>query len=283
MSLTAETVTVLGQVVLGETKLDGEKIGEFSALVRDPDGEGVLAISDRGYVARLDIGMTDGRLTGVTPVSVHVLTGSDGGAMRDYGFNPEGAALLDDGTIAIVSEVGPQLAVFDAQGQWLRDEALPVPLRDAALQFSIKTGVEALAWTATTGFIATTEEPQTGNARNRHTLYSTLSGLARFSSGDSVFVRIKDMEAVANRLVLLERSRDDATKAMQPWLRLIDIDTCFGQAECETKQFPIAIDGLSDANFEGLVALDDSTFLMVSDDKIAGDLRSVFVLFRIEQ
>ena len=112
MSLAAETVTVLGQVVLGETKLDGEKIGELSALVRPPDDEGVLATSDRGYMARLAIGMTDGRLTRITPVSVDVLTGSDGGAMRDHDFNPEGAALPDDDTIAIVSEVGPRLAVL---------------------------------------------------------------------------------------------------------------------------------------------------------------------------
>lgn len=48
------------------------------------------------------------------------------------------------------------------------------------------------------------------------------------------------------------------------------------------QQLSLDLDGLSDANFEGLVALDDMTFLMVSDDRIAGDLRSVFVLFRIE-
>lgn len=282
LSVAAETVTVLGQIVLGESKLDGEKIGEFSALVRDPDGAGVLGISDRGYMARLDIGMTDGRLTHVTPVSVHVLTGSDGGAMRDQDFNPEGAALLGDGTIAIVSEDGPWLAVFDTRGQWLRDEALPAPLRDAALQASEKDGVEALAWTDSHGFLAMTEEPQTGNARDSHVVYSALSGSSGFSSGDSDFVSIKGMETVANRLVLLERSRDDSTRAIQPWLRLIDIDACLGQSRCDTRQVPIALDGLPDADFEGLVALDDTTFLIVSDDKIAGDLRSVFVLLRID-
>lgn len=283
LPVAAETVTVLGQVVLGESKLDGEKIGEFSALVRDPVGAGVLGISDRGYMARLEIGMTDGRLTRVTPASVHVLTGSDGGAMRDQEFNPEGAALLGDGTVAVVSESGPRLSVFDLQGNWLRDEALPAPLQDASLQASEKDGIEAVAWTAANGFIAMVEEPQSGQPRDLHALHSTLSGSVDFSTGQEDSISIKAIETLGNRMVILERTRDDVTEAMQPWLRLIDIDTCLGQALCETQQLPIALNGLSDADFEGLVALDDTTFLMVSDDKIEGDLRSVFVLLRIEQ
>ena len=202
--------------------------------------------------------------------------------MRDQGFNPEAAALLDDGTVAIVSESGPRLSVFDPQGNWLCDEALPVPVRDASLQASEKDGIEALAWTATTGFIAMTEEPQLGKPRDLHALHSTLSGSAEFSTGQADSISIKAMETVGNQLVILERTRDDVTEAIQAWLRLIDIDTCFGQSQCVAQQLSLDLDGLSDADFEGLVALDDMTFLMVSDDRIAGDLRSVFVLFRIE-
>ena len=50
---------------------------------------------------------------------------------------------------------------------------------------------------------------------------------------------------------------------------------------CVTKALPIGLNGLSDADFEGLVSLDDQTFLMVSDDKVGGDLRTVFVMFRL--
>lgn len=280
--LAAESVQVLGQVILGETRMDGEKIGEFSALVRDPDGAGVLAISDRGYIVRLDLSIVDGRLNDVVPVSVHVLTSADSTAMRDQDFNPEGAALLGDGTVAIVSEDGPRLAVFDLQGNWLRDEALPVPVQNAAQQASEKDGLESLAWTEARGFISATEEPQMGHDRDKHAIYSTLQDPVAFSTEGSDDVSIKGMETVGNRLIILERSRDDVTRAIQPWLRLVDMDACAAEPRCETRQLPIALDGLADADFEGLVALDDKTFLMVSDDKIDGKLRSVFVLMKIE-
>jgi hypothetical protein len=277
----AESVRVLGRVILGETRMDGEKIGEFSALVRDPDGTGVLAISDRGYLARLDIGLVDGQLRRVTPVSVFVLKAADGSAMRDQNFNPEGAAMLDDGTLAIVSEDGPRLAVFDLQGNWLRDEHLPVAVADATHQANEKDGLESLAWTRARGFMSMTEEPQTGNSRDKHTIYSVLQDPVSFSSAGSDFVSIKGMETVGNHLILLERSRDDVTRAIQPWLRFVDLDACTADMICRTRQLPIQLDGLPDADFEGLVALDDHTFLAVSDDKIDGDLRSVFVLLNV--
>lgn len=279
--VSAEAVTVLGQVVLDESKFGGEKIGEFSALVRDPDGQGVIAVSDRGYLARLDLEIVGGRLTGVVPVAVHVLTGKDGQALRDQDFNPEAAALLGDATLAIASETGPRLAVFDSQSNWLRDEVLPDGVADASVQASAKDGIEALAWTPADGFIAVTEEPQAGTPRHRHTLYSTGSGSGSFSTGSADSVSIKGMETDGDQLILLERTRDDVTQAIRPWLRRIDLGACLGHETCASDQISIGLDGLADADFEGLVALGGGKLLMVSDDKIDGDLRSVFVLVQI--
>lgn len=272
----AATVTPAGHIILGESRLDDEKLGEFSALVRAPDGDGVIAISDRGYLAHLKVEITDGRLTGIQPVSAHVLTGPDG-TMRDHGFNPEGAALLDDGMIGIVSEDGPRLAVFDATGQWLRDEPLPEALRSVAR----KDGIESLAWTSAAGFIAMTEEPQQG-PRDIHHLHSTLAGSTSFDSGAGESVSIKGLETAGDQLFILERTRNKAAGTLTPFLRIMNLTACLGQQECETQQLPIPVEGVTDADFEGLAALDDNTFLMVSDDKIGSDLRSVFALFRVE-
>ncbi len=46
----SQTVRLLGHLVMGETRIAGEKIGEFSALVAAPDGHGLIAISDRGIL-----------------------------------------------------------------------------------------------------------------------------------------------------------------------------------------------------------------------------------------
>ncbi len=277
---TAETVQVLGQIVLGETKVSDEKIGEFSSLVRTDAG--ILAISDRGYIAELAVDASGDGLSRVEVTAVHVLTGPDGVPMRDLDFNPEGAAVLEDGAIAIVSEAGPRLAVFDATGKWLRDEALPEALRDAAQQSSDKDGIETLAWTAATGFVAMTEQPQLGRTRNQHELQTTLAGSAKIEIAGTESFSIKGMEVFGDRLFILERTRDDVTDALYPFVRIIALQDCMTAGACEGRSLPVPVQGITDADFEGLVALDDGLFLMVSDDKIDGDLRSVFVLFRLE-
>ncbi|MGL5011298.1 MAG: esterase-like activity of phytase family protein [Paracoccaceae bacterium] len=277
----SETIQVLDQVVLGEERLDGEKVGEFSALVMAADGS-LLAISDRGYMVSFAVDTTGDRLAGLKPVAVHMLTGPDGTQLRGQDFNPEAATLLDDGTVAIVSEAGPRLAVFDPTGKWLRDETLPEPLRDAGAQASEKDGIEALTWTPTTGFVAMTEEPQLGQPRNVHTLYTTLAGSAQVTADGPESISIKGMEAEGSSLFILERTRDNVTDALQPFLRIIELQDCLSVGTCVGRPLPIMVDGITDADFEGLAALGDGRFLMVSDDKIDGDLRSVFVLFKLE-
>jgi hypothetical protein len=276
-----KSVVVLDQVVMGETRLAGEKIGEFSAIVRNPEG-GVLAVSDRGYIAHFAIDTTGDRLASIALLSVHVLTGADGQPMRDGGFNPEAAALLADGTIAIVDETGPRLAIFDTSGKWLADARVPAPVRDASRQASEKDGIEALGWTADTGFIVMTEEPQLGQPRNLHTIHTDLAGSAQIVSTGGESVSIKGIETDGPELFVLERTRDNTTDALNPFLRVVDLPACLAGGDCNGQRFPITLDGITDADFEGLVALGDGRFLKVSDDKIDGDLRSVFVLLRVE-
>ena len=90
------------------------------------------------------------------------------------------------------------------------------------------------------------------------------------------------VEAVGARLFILERTRDNVTDALTPWLRIVNLQGCAASLPCTGTQLPIPVEGITDADFEGLTSLGDALFLMVSDDKIDGDLRSVFVLFRVE-
>lgn len=277
-----QTASILDVVVLDEPRVDGEKFGEFSALVRHPDGSGVIAVSDRGYIADIGVTVVDGRLALALPDTVQFLTGADGEDLQDAGFNPEGATLLADGSIAIVSETGPALAVFDRTGQWLRNAELPAGLRDASLQSSRKDGVEALAWTEATGLLAMLEEPALGQPRNGHSLHTELAGVSALDLPGTESISIKGMETAGGQLLILERTRDDATDALLPHLRRVDLAACLATADCTGQSVPIIVPGISDADFEGLAVLDDGQYLIVSDDKIDGLVRSVFVLFRLE-
>jgi hypothetical protein len=278
----AEGVTVLDQRILGETTMAGEKVGEFSAVVRNTSGEGILAISDRGYIADFAVDVTGGKFVRLDLRAVHVLTGPDGVPIRDAGFNSEAAALMPDGRIAIVDESGPRLAMFDSTGKWIADGLLPEQVRDASRQASGKDGIEALAWTEETGFIAMTEEPQLGQPRNLHTIHTERAGSAQIGTSAEESLSIKGMDTFGSTLYVLERTRDNAADTLHPFLRVIDLPACLAGGDCLGQQLPIQLDGINDADFEGLVALGDGLFLKVSDDKIDGDLRSVFVLFRLE-
>jgi len=278
----ADAVQVLDVLIMGEIRVAGEKVGEFSALVRDPSGNGLLAISDRGYLVRLAVEIEGDTLTSADVMALHVLSGPDGRPLREREFNPEAAATLPDGTIAIVDETAARLAVFDTTGQWLRDEVLPAAIDDVALQASANDGIEALAWTPATGFIAVTEEPQLGQPRDLHSVRTTQAGTWSIDLADQDSISIKAMESVGDQLFVLERVRDSQSDALTPYLRILDRPECQAATTCTGRRLSIDLGGLTDADFEGLVHLGDGRFLMVSDDKISGDLRSVVVLFTID-
>jgi Esterase-like activity of phytase len=277
----AETVRVLDHLIMGEQRFGGEKIGEFSSLVRAPDGNGLLAVSDRGYIARLKVTIDDARLTSVAVTELHPLTGPEGAAMPK-GFSPEAAAVLPDGNLAVVDEATATLHVFDATGAWLFDDLLPPPLRDVALQASAKDGVEALAFTAATGAIAVSEEPYLGEPRNRHLLHSTFAGSWVIKVDGPESTSIKGLEVEGDTLFVLERTRDDVTDALYPFLRILDLAECQAAMACTGTAHPLNIGILTDADFEGIAALGGGRFLIVSDDKIDGVLRSVFALLAVE-
>lgn len=278
----SQTVRLVDHLVLGESNIDGEKIGEFSALVRAPDGNGLIAISDRGYLARLAVTIAGEDLEAVEVLSVHVLTGPDGRALRDDGVSPEAAAALPDGSLAIMDETTARLMVFDTRGKWQHDDLLPEALRDTGRQASDKDGVEALGWTEAAGFLAMTEEPQQGFERNNHTLRTALAGDWALIIEGRESISIKGMEAADGSIFLLERTRDDITDALRPYLRILDPVACQSAQACSGTTYPVSVPEIEDADFEGIAALGGGLLLLVSDDKIDGDLRSVFALIAVE-
>jgi Esterase-like activity of phytase len=193
-------------------------------------------------------------LKAVSVAEVKVLSGPGGAPVRDQGFNPEGAALTAEGNIAIVSEAGPKLSVFSREGIWLRDEPLPDGVRNAALQKSTKDGLESLGWSERTGFITAVEEPQQGEPRDRHTLYSSRAGSLQFSTQGMDNTSIKAIETAEGSAYILERTVAKTTGAKRQWLRRLSVDGCFRSPDCGESRIPLPETGFPDADFEGLAA-----------------------------
>lgn len=275
------SVDVLDTLILIEPRVDDLKVAELSGLAFDERSGKLFAISDRSRLFAFDLDLTDDRLTILEPVSGRDLVDAEGAEMRDLGFDGEDIAILEGDVLAIVSEVGPRISTFSQLGVWTGDRTVPEALVDPAAQRSENDGLESLTFHPVLGQLTAPEEPLEAQPRAIHTIYGEDGRTLAFDTSDIGTTSIKAMETMPDgRLMILERdvAEDDS---LITFLRLLDPATCPTDGLCETEVQQVVIPGISDADFEGLTRVGEDLFLVVSDDKIGRDDRSVFALMRV--
>lgn len=280
-------VEVLDQLTLGESQVDGLDFAEISALAYDAEAAKLYGLSDTALLFDIDFAQDGDQITRLEPRTGMALTDAEGTPLKPRDFNPEGAYLDPDGKgIVVVSENGPQAALFDAAGKWLNEVTLPEGLRDDSLQRSRKDGLEALALHPTHGILSAPEEPHEAAARELHTIHAADGALFSYETDEATGrTNIKSMLVdEAGRLLILERHNDKEADVLQPYLRLIDPQACpvtDGSEACPTALAKITVPQITDADFEGLTQVGPDLYLMVSDDKIDGEQRLVWALLRV--
>jgi len=275
-------VEVLDTAILEEPKVNGLKVAELSGLAYDRKNQRLFAVSDKGRIFEFALDLSDDRLAGLRPLHGRNLVDAEGAKMRDSGFNAEGMALADDGTIMIVSEAGPRISRFSLDGKWLEDLPVPAGLADPSGQRSEKDGLESLALHQKFGLLTMPEEPLAAQPRTIHTVYSWKGDRFAFDTSDLGTTSIKAMEALPDgRIAMIERDVSAADNSLIPWLRILDPGNCASDGICATELARIEVPGIKDADYEGLAQISDNLFLIVSDDKIASTHRSVFGLLRV--
>lgn len=273
-------VEVLDTLILGELRVDGLKIAELSGLAYDRQGLRLYAVSDKGRLFSFALDLSGDRIAALEPISGHNLTDTSGARIR--GFNAEGIAMAEDATLAIVSEKGPRIARFSMSGKWLEDLVVPAALIDPAAQRSEKDGLESLVRHPQLGLLTAPEEPLAAQPRTTHTIYSQTGKTLAYDTTEIGTTTIKALEALPDGgLMILERDVSAADGRLIPWLRILYPASCESGLLCATQVARIEVPGVSDADFEGLAYLSENRFLIVSDDKIGKDHRSVFVLLRV--
>lgn len=276
-------VEILDHRVLPQTELDGLKFSEISALAYDPASGALYGASDKSILFRIGFAHENGKITGITPLEGWPLLDETGARMKSKVFNPEGAHLRPDGSgLLIVSENGPRAALFDLQGKWQAGVELPEALRDASLQRSDKDGLESLAEHPVHGILSATEEPPADEERTHHVIRAGDGSSFAYDTGDIGNTNIKSITLDdRDRLLVLERHRDQNSGTLQPWLRLIDPAACVQGADCPGVKAGFSLEGFENADFEGMTGLGGDLYLIVSDDRIDGQQRSVFALLRV--
>lgn len=281
-------VEVLDHRVLPQTRVDGLKFSELSALAYDARSGALYGASDKSILFRIGFAHDGARITELAPEAGWRLRDESGAEMKSRTFNPEGAHLRPDGGILIVSERGPSAALFDLEGRWRAAVDLPEAMRDARLQRSERDGPESLAEHPTHGLVSATEEPQVGDDRTHHTIHAADGRRFSYDTDDIGRTNIKSITVdEAGRLLVLERHRVDGVdsadglETLKPYLRMIDPLACAEGGDCPSAKAGFSLPGFENADFEGMTELGRDLYLVVSDDKVDGEQRSVFALLRV--
>ncbi|MDO5704352.1 MAG: esterase-like activity of phytase family protein [Paracoccus sp. (in: a-proteobacteria)] len=281
----AFTVTVLDTVVLPEMEVGDRSLAEVSGLAFDPASGVLYGVSDQNDLYTFDLDVTGDRLT-LTPAGGVRLTDAEGERLRGKDFDAEALALTTaDGQprLMILSEGGPRAGIFGTDGRMIDDLPLPDGLTAALDARPGNQGPESLTRHPEGWFLTAPERPQRlGDGTVRHGLLTSDGRDLGYTMPEVEATRIKAVSALDDgRMLILERSQNDATDALLTNLRLLDPAAC-DNGTCPTTPAPINVPGITDANFEGLAQISDDLFVMVSDDQINKEQRSVFVLMRVE-
>lgn len=276
---------VLDHLVLSEMRLDGLKVGEVSGLEWSAADKILYAVSDKAILLTFHLDHDEAHLREVTPRSALRLRNADGSEIDDDVFNPEGLELVTvDGQVRllVISEAGPAAAIFDADGAWLKAVPIPDALADPTLQSSESDGLESVAHHPIHGLVTAPEEPLAKAVRQLHTLFAENGKTFAYSTASIGNTSLKAIRVLEDgRLLILERMRSEAD-ALIPYLRILDPTSCDEARLCSTGEARLDVPGITDADFEGIADLGGGLFLIASDDKIDGDLRTVFALVRLD-
>lgn len=276
-------VEILDHRVLPQSEVDGLKFSEISALAYDPASGALYGLSDKSILFRIAFAHDGEKITEIAPQQGWPLLDEAGVRMKSKVFNPEGADLRPGGAgLVVVSENGPRAALFDLQGRWQSAVELPQPLQDATLQRSDRDGLELLAEHPVFGLLSATEEPPADAPRSHHVIHASDGSSFAYDTSDIGNTNIKSITLDdQDRLLVLERHRDQNSDRLQPYLRLIDPAACHASQECPGVKAGFSLDGFENADFEGMTGLGDDLYLIVSDDKVDGQQRSVFALVKL--
>jgi hypothetical protein len=278
-------VEVLDHLVLPETRVDGLKVGEVSGIEWSVADDLLYAVSDKAILLSFRLVHDGSRLVEVAPVAAVRLRDAEGGEIDDEVFNPEGLEIApSDGAtrLLVVSEAGPAAAIFDAEGAWVEGVPVPEAVADPALQSSEADGLESVALHPVLGLLTAPEEPLAAADRRTHTIFAEDGATFSYSTADLDNTSLKAMRVLEDgRLLILERARSDADELI-PYLRVLDPSSCGADGLCATAAARLGVPGITDADFEGLADLGGGLMLIASDDKVDGDLRTVFALVRLD-
>ena len=267
----AEAIEWCGSLALPGKWQDDTPVGGLSDLAWDADESLLYLVSDRGWLHRVRPRFSDGELIALDPLKTYVLRDDNGDAFEARSADAESLILQratngkrGDSVLLIGFEGDTRLQRFYPNGR-AADEALyPGGLRGAGAN----RGPEAMARHPREGVIVGLESPPTGNETGVTQLFALDSGAEwRYPLADEAGSALTALAPYGDGLLALERAFAPPAPLVISLRRLSLASNA--RLEIKTLARLSSGEGWRLDNFEGLTALSDRRFLMVSDDNFS--------------
>ncbi len=294
-------VQIVQSLVLSFDKIDGEKFFGISALAYDPQTRILYMLSDRSRLFAFDLILEKGKIKVLKPRYARRLRDRYGRRFFLRKSDSEGMSLVTvEGKkrLLISFEHHPRVMLFDLHGKEvslpktksladLRRELsltqLPPVLRDVHNYRSGNKMLESVTYDPKRGMITTPEFPLRTTPDGLHGIYNRKGRICYIRRGEKEMA-ITELERLSDgNLLALERGVH-LGKPLRVDLGLLRIDLKHvekGICRTEALLSVSTDDGWALDNFEGLTALGDGRYLMVSDDNDNFFQQTILVLFRL--
>lgn len=286
----SEALIVLDHhVIPRDAEIDGLTITELSGLAWDEDEQLLYAISDKGRVYHFRLVLENDLIKAVTPVFGAKLRNVKGKKLRKNRRDAEGLMVWNasngkkgDTQLIISLEGEPRIVRFTPQGQAIVNIEVPEPLRDYRDLRDPNSSLESVTYHPRYGFMTAPEESVKGQPKNLHTVYAAKQqwSFMAYPAPNSSITAL-EMMPDSNHLLIMERAWSGFLNPLVISLRRVKLDECSAKGACRAENLRVFSSSLALDNFEGLTALGDKRYLMVSDDGKNELLRTLLTLFKV--
>lgn len=280
-------LTYLNSIAVPAFVVDGVKVSELSDLVWDEDEQILYAVSDKGILFHFQLEISNDRIQAIKPLQGIPLVNQKGKKLewRDA----EGLEVLKahngiqgDTELVIALEGVPRVGRFTTQGQLISEYPLPKTLQNHKNYRGRNNSLESVTWHPQWGYITAPELPLKKQPIDRHTLYSRKKQWS-FPAYPATNSSITALQTLPNgNLLVLERAWSGVMSPLVISLRYLDFQRCNKKGQCPIENVSILSSLFLVDNFEGLTAVRDNLYLMVSDDGHSQFQRTLLTLFRLE-
>lgn len=261
---------------------DGVRLRGLSDLAWSESEEVLYAVSDFGWLFRMQPVFENGRLTDVRLLDSRPLTDIEGRPLKARQRDAEGLTFAPgpDGNPALfVSfERAPRITRIDTQGRWQADVPLPAPFADPAIYANPNAALEALTWHPRRGLLSGPELPPPGAMPVSHTPLFSLDGRQHpYLLHIGPRCGLVALNAGENEEVLsLDRCYDGSR--LEIALRRFSLPETDGfTARPDNLALFRLQDGWLLDNFEGMTRIGPHGLLLVSDDNDSARQRTLLL------